>query len=94
MTVLLSGAQFLEETKKEKGKKGGGTKEEKLLNINAKITEHDLEPKIKHILKWLEKEYSVRIVISGDAGNQSPAVSLPTTSPYSTRTGTVPTETE
>ncbi|CAG9762896.1 unnamed protein product [Ceutorhynchus assimilis] len=71
---LMSGAEYHQEDLKQREKKKadkqkGGLKGEKLLILNQKITEHDLETNIKKIIKWLTKKYEVRMVINGSAEN-------------------------
>lgn len=41
-------------------------KGEKLLTINCKITQHDLDSKLVRVKKWIEKMHEVRVVITGD----------------------------
>lgn len=41
-------------------------KSEKLLTVNSKITEHDLESKKAKVKKWIEKHHEVRVVISSE----------------------------
>lgn len=69
---LMTTAQYLEEDKKHreelKQKKSQGVKGEKIATVSHKINEHDLQAKIKMMKKWLEKNYEVRIVITGNAG--------------------------
>ncbi|XP_014288058.1 translation initiation factor IF-3, mitochondrial [Halyomorpha halys] len=65
---LLSGAEVLKddlEGRKNKKKSVTGFKGEKILSIADNISLHDLESKCKNILKWLEKNYEVKITISG-----------------------------
>jgi len=43
-----------------------------LLSLNARISDHDLSSRIKNTIKWLQKNYEVRVLISGsstDANN-------------------------
>lgn len=40
-------------------------KNEKVLNIGARIDEHDLMARIKQILRWLHKHHEVRVLING-----------------------------
>uniref|UniRef100_A0A0A9WZW2 Translation initiation factor IF-3, mitochondrial n=2 Tax=Lygus hesperus TaxID=30085 RepID=A0A0A9WZW2_LYGHE len=68
---LMTAAQFREEalslkkTKKSEDKKGP-YKGEKLLALNSKIEVHDLESKIHKMVGWLEKNFEVRVTISGN----------------------------
>lgn len=50
-------------------------KEDKTISISSKITEHDLNTKVKSIHKMLGKRHGVRIVISTD-GNKDKAVCI------------------
>nr|CAD7456743.1 unnamed protein product [Timema tahoe] len=74
---LMSGAQYFEEEKKQRelnaSKKVTGFKGEKLVALTSKISEHDLKSKLKNMSKWLEKNYEIRIVISGVPENMSQA---------------------
>ncbi|XP_065080255.1 translation initiation factor IF-3 [Ochlerotatus camptorhynchus] len=68
---LMSSAEYLEEDlkrreEKKRTKQEAAIKGDKLLNVSARITEHDLMSKIHHVQKWLTKQYEVRIIISGD----------------------------
>ncbi|XP_002015806.2 uncharacterized protein LOC6591293 isoform X1 [Drosophila persimilis] len=42
-------------------------KSEKSLTIGARIAEHDLESRLKNIVKWLGKRHEIRILIQGSA---------------------------
>lgn len=78
---LMTGHEYLagdlkqRENKKNEKKSDNSLKSEKLLLINSRISEHDLESRIKKISKWLEKRHEVRVTISGDAENMEPCVS-------------------
>ncbi|BET03019.1 Translation initiation factor IF-3, C-terminal domain [Nesidiocoris tenuis] len=67
---LLTGAQFraeelnLTRTKGKDDQQKGAYKGEKLVQINAKIGQHDLDSKINNILSWLKKNYQIRITIT------------------------------
>jgi len=41
-------------------------KDEKILNLNSSISLHDLQSKIKNLMKWLEKKHQVKVIIAGD----------------------------
>lgn len=68
---LMTSAEYLSEDlkrreEKKRSKQQAVIKGDKLLTISARISHHDLNSKIQHILKWLRKSYEVRIVISRD----------------------------
>src|SRR5690349_24359412 len=67
---LMTGSEYhAEEIKKREEKKEARKeqhiKSEKLLTLNSKITQHDLESKIAKCTKWIEKLHEVRVVVSG-----------------------------
>lgn len=74
---LMTGAEYLNEDlkrreEKKKTKQDASVKGDKLLTISARIAEHDLASKIQNVLKWLNKSYEVRVVVTGDgAGNKA-----------------------
>uniref|UniRef100_A0A182MYL6 Translation initiation factor 3 N-terminal domain-containing protein n=1 Tax=Anopheles dirus TaxID=7168 RepID=A0A182MYL6_9DIPT len=74
---LMTGAEYLEDDlkrreEKKKSKQDASIKGDKLLTISARIAEHDLTSKIQNVLKWLQKSYEVRVVVTGDgAGNKA-----------------------
>lgn len=45
-------------------------KGEKIMIINCRIGQHDLESKINNIHKWLSKMNEVRVTITGDTANE------------------------
>lgn len=67
---LMTGTEYhaedLKQREMRKEKKNEAIKGEKLLLINSKISEHDLESRMKNILKWINKKYEIRVVVSGD----------------------------
>uniref|UniRef100_A0A182SER1 Translation initiation factor 3 N-terminal domain-containing protein n=1 Tax=Anopheles maculatus TaxID=74869 RepID=A0A182SER1_9DIPT len=73
----MTGAEYLNEDlkrreEKKKTKQDASVKGDKLLTISARIAEHDLASKIQNVLKWLNKSYEVRVVVTGDAaGNKA-----------------------
>lgn len=76
---LMSGSDYHAEDLKQreirKEKKNDiAVKGEKLLLINSRITEHDLESRIKNIIRWLNKKYEIRVVLSGDSSNMETCV--------------------
>ena len=42
-----------------------------MLSVNNKIADHDLQSRLKHITKWLEKQHKVIVVISGNVSDVS-----------------------
>ncbi|XP_050080865.1 translation initiation factor IF-3 [Anopheles maculipalpis] len=74
---LMTGSEYLNEDlkrreEKKKTKQDASVKGDKLLTISARIAEHDLASKIQNVLKWLNKSYEVRVVVTGDgAGNKA-----------------------
>lgn len=78
---LMTGSQYLaedlkqrEKLKEEKNTKSA-IKGDKVLIISSNISEHDLTTQSNKILKWIAKQYEVRIVINGQAANMEKAVS-------------------
>ncbi|XP_058459328.1 translation initiation factor IF-3, mitochondrial [Malaya genurostris] len=68
---LMTSAEFLTEDLKRRQKKNMNREEKsikgnKLLSISARITNHDLNSKCQNVMKWLKKNYEVRVVVSGD----------------------------
>jgi len=68
---MMTGHEYLSEELKKREEKKEARKEqhikpEKLLTLNSKISEHDLDSKISKCIKWIEKLHEVRVVISGD----------------------------
>uniref|UniRef100_A0A1B0FV17 Translation initiation factor-3 n=1 Tax=Lutzomyia longipalpis TaxID=7200 RepID=A0A1B0FV17_LUTLO len=70
---LMTNAEFKEEQLKshvgsdsdEKNERRDPPKGEKLLQVNNKIGDHDLQARIKNVTKWLSKNNRVVVVISG-----------------------------
>lgn len=52
--------------RKEKQISRQGTKGEKLLTLSSRIGEHDLMTGVKKMLKLIEKQYEVKVVIAGE----------------------------
>lgn len=46
-------------------------KSDKMLNLNNKIAEHDLQSRLKHIEKWLTKQHKIIVVVSGTVSDVS-----------------------
>ncbi|EAT40378.1 AAEL007885-PA [Aedes aegypti] len=68
---LMTSAEYLEEDlkrreEKKRNKQEAAIKGDKLLTVSARITEHDLLSKIHNVQKWLNKQYEVRVIVSGD----------------------------
>nr|CAD7199507.1 unnamed protein product [Timema douglasi] len=74
---LMSGVKYFEEEKKQRelnaSKKATGFKGDKLVALSSKISGNDLSSKLKKMSKWLEKNYEIRIVISGVPENMTQA---------------------
>lgn len=77
---LMTGAEYhvedLKQREAKKEKRNETIRGEKLLLLNAKISEHDIESRIKNIVKWITKKYEIRVVINGDASNMEPSEKL------------------
>lgn len=48
-------------------------KSEKLLSLSNKISEHDLDSKIKKCKNWITKLHEIRVVVSADDGDMTKA---------------------
>ncbi|XP_071452763.1 translation initiation factor IF-3 [Hetaerina americana] len=66
---LMSLYEFNEEHKKEKASKTKSPTREKLVTFSSRISDHDIQSKVKMMDKWLSKNYEVRVVISGDSND-------------------------
>lgn len=78
---LMTGAEYHAEDLKRRAERKASRQDsyikgEKLLTISHKISDHDLNSRIRNIEKWLLKPYEVRVVINGEASNMSAAVSF------------------
>ncbi|XP_053967150.1 translation initiation factor IF-3 [Anastrepha ludens] len=64
---LVTAAELLSEDVDESvvDKKSNEKKSQKSLTIGSRITEHDLESRLKHISKWLAKNHEVCVLIQG-----------------------------
>lgn len=51
---------------KQMARQNASIKGEKLLTLSSRIGEHDLMTGIKKMLKLVEKQYEVKVVIAGD----------------------------
>lgn len=75
---LMTGAEYhaedLKQREKRKLDKQQSLKGEKILLINSRITQHDLETQLRKAIKWLQKMYEVRVVINGANGGGDAAV--------------------
>ncbi|XP_028170074.1 uncharacterized protein LOC114359771 [Ostrinia furnacalis] len=70
MTNAEYHAEVLERRKeKQESRQKNSTKGQKILSISSKIGEHDLMTGVKKIIKLLDKQYEVKIIISGDGDN-------------------------
>lgn len=74
---LMTGSEYMTEDlkrreEKKKIKQDASVKGDKLLTISSRIAEHDLASKIQNVLRWLNKSYEVRVVVTGDGtGNKA-----------------------
>lgn len=74
---LMSDAQFLDEERKEKKmhqeekkeKAEKFTKGDKMIILSSKISEGDLQIKLSKMLRWIQKRYEIRVIISGPEGS-------------------------
>ncbi|KAJ8936880.1 hypothetical protein NQ314_012144 [Rhamnusium bicolor] len=78
---LMTGSEYQAEDLKQreqrkKEKQNSFIKGEKVLILNQRISEHDLQTDIKKIKKWIAKSYEVRVVINGDSNSMQKAVSV------------------
>lgn len=64
---LAKGDRKSDQKKDEKNRK---LKAEKTALINCRIGEADLESKVNHFRKWLNKMHEVRVTVSGDSANE------------------------
>lgn len=79
---LISKVDYLQEELTEKrklklenaAKREKLTKKNKVILLSSKISENDFELKLKKCLKWLDKDFEIRTVISGSAENTSQQV--------------------
>lgn len=79
---LMSESQYLSEELLDKKKlrenkealKSNSIRGDKLMALSVRINENDLTLKISKTLKWLQKQFEVRLVISGSADNVAPQV--------------------
>lgn len=71
---MMTPNQFLKEEKKRipntDEKNINKLKGEKKVLINCHIGRSDLEFKVNHILKWLDKMHEVRVTVTGDTANE------------------------
>lgn len=71
---LMTGHEYLaEELKQREQKKAkrGGIKGEKLLTVSTRIASHDLQSKANLVVKWVQKNYEVRVIISRDGAENT-----------------------
>lgn len=70
MTNAEYHAEELEKrNEKQASLQSNAVKGEKLLTLSTKIGEHDLMTSIKKMVKLVEKQYEVRVIVSGDGAN-------------------------
>ncbi|XP_023946971.1 translation initiation factor IF-3, mitochondrial [Bicyclus anynana] len=68
---LLTNAEYHEEEisrrkEKQNARESNSIKGQKLMTLSSKIAEHDLLTSVKKMAKLVEKQYEVRVVISGN----------------------------
>ncbi|KAI8440262.1 hypothetical protein MSG28_001630 [Choristoneura fumiferana] len=72
---LMTNAEYhseeLESRKQKQTSQQNTLKGEKLLTLSTKIGEHDLMTGVKKMLKLLEKQHQVRVVIAGESGQET-----------------------
>lgn len=76
---LMTGTEYHKEDLKQREyrkSQKSGFKGEKVLMIGHNISEHDLKVHINKVLKWIQKNCEVRIVLNGDKINIKKAVSI------------------
>lgn len=71
---LMTGSEYHAEDLKQrelkkKEKQNSFIKGEKVLMLNANISEHDLQTNCRKIEKWIDKLYEIKVVISGATGS-------------------------
>lgn len=59
--------RHLKQTARENNPKKG----EKLLTLSSKIGEHDLMTSVRKMMKLLDKQYEVRVIVTADGENAS-----------------------
>ncbi|CAL4094380.1 unnamed protein product [Meganyctiphanes norvegica] len=70
---LLTGKEYFDEQilkKDEMVKDASGVKGEKTILISGQIEKHDLESKMKNVIKWLKKSQRVKVTISAGKSNE------------------------
>lgn len=78
---LMTGSEYLAEDLKQRERRkldkanSSSLKGDKVLIISSGISEHDLKTQINKIIKWIGKQYEVRVVINGDKSNIAKTVS-------------------
>lgn len=72
MTNAEYHSEELESRKQKQASRQNTTlKSEKLMTLSTKIGEHDLMTGVKKMLKLLEKQHQVRVVIAGESGQET-----------------------
>lgn len=56
---------------RQQSRLNSGNKGEKLLSFSTRIGEHDLMTHVNKIIKLLEKQYEVRVIINGDGTGEA-----------------------
>lgn len=74
---MMTNAEYHEEEiskrkQKQESKDSNLIKGQKLLTLSSKIAEHDLMTRIRKIGKLLDKQYEVKVVISGEDNEDNP----------------------
>lgn len=54
----------------------GGLKGEKQVSFSPKISQHDIESRVKQMNKWLQKNLEIRVTINGSAGDSASMVCI------------------
>ncbi|XP_046394017.1 translation initiation factor IF-3 [Ischnura elegans] len=70
---MMSVSEYNLEHKKDKASKAKTHKREKHITFSSRISDHDMQSKVKMIDKWLAKDHEVRVIIAGDSNDMSGA---------------------
>lgn len=68
--------EILRRKEKQEARDNNSTKGQKLITLSSRIAEHDLLTGVKKMAKLLEKQYEVKVVISGNENEDSKAVCI------------------
>lgn len=63
--------ELLRRQEKQAARQNNSIKGEKLLTLSTKIGEHDLMTGVRKMMKLLEKQYEVRVVVTGESEDSS-----------------------